>query len=180
VFALAFDLVVENLKRHYPKSVSQAYGDIGRTLGKHGFTRIQGSVYVTQSTDFTGLIRAVTALKAMTWFPNCVRDIRGFRVENWSDLTGFVTTDRTEMNAANTSSKRSKHGRGFEEPAVPFEFDPPQLIGQIKRIGDYGPAYEIMSVGENGMVEIEVIESGERVALPIDQILADPIAETIP
>jgi virulence-associated protein VapD len=32
---------------------------------------------------------AMTALKALPWFSDCVRDIRAFRVEMWSDFTPF-------------------------------------------------------------------------------------------
>jgi virulence-associated protein VapD len=30
------------------------------------------------------------ALKALTWFPASVRDIRAFKVEHWSDFTALV------------------------------------------------------------------------------------------
>jgi virulence-associated protein VapD len=33
---------------------------------------------------------AITALKTMPWFPGSVRDIRAFRVEQWSDFTPTV------------------------------------------------------------------------------------------
>lgn len=36
------------------------------------------------------LFRAITALKAINWFKESVRDIRAFRVEDWSDFTSFV------------------------------------------------------------------------------------------
>ena len=32
----------------------------------------------------------MNALKALPWFPACVRDIRAFRVEQWSDFTAFI------------------------------------------------------------------------------------------
>ena len=32
----------------------------------------------------------MNALKAIPWFANSVRDIRAFRVENWSDFTQFM------------------------------------------------------------------------------------------
>ena len=49
-----------------------------------------------------------------------------------------------------------------------------------RRLGEYGPAYEIMSVDDTGNVVIEVIESGEQVKFPVAEVLADPMAETIP
>ena len=36
------------------------------------------------------LFAAVMDLKALPWFPDSVRDIRAFRVEQWSDFTPIV------------------------------------------------------------------------------------------
>jgi virulence-associated protein VapD len=90
MFAIAFDMVVADIREYYPKGISSAYTEIAKTLTPFGFERVQGSVYVTRDTDMTNLIRAVDALRALSWFRRCARDIRGFRVENWSDFTGLV------------------------------------------------------------------------------------------
>jgi virulence-associated protein VapD len=90
VFAIAFDLVVREAAARHPRSVSQAYADIGATLGGFGFERVQGSVYVSPSEDLANLFRAVDALRSLPWFPPCVRDIRAFRVEQWSDFTPII------------------------------------------------------------------------------------------
>lgn len=90
MFAIAFDLLVRETAAQHPKSVGQAYADIGSTLAGFGFERIQGSVYVTRSEDLANLFRAVTALKALPWFPRCVRDIRAFRIDQWSDFTPII------------------------------------------------------------------------------------------
>lgn len=90
MFAIAFDLVVRDTAKHHPKSVTQAYADIGTALAEFGFERIQGSVYVTNSEDLANLFQAITKLKALPWFPPCVRDIRAFRIEQWSDFTGVI------------------------------------------------------------------------------------------
>lgn len=36
------------------------------------------------------LFQAVTALKALPWFPPGVPDIRAFRVAQWSDFTALI------------------------------------------------------------------------------------------
>jgi virulence-associated protein VapD len=87
MFAIAFDLVVADTERHHLKGVSQAYTDIGSTLERFGFRRIQGSVYVIDSENLANLFEAIMALKALPWFPLSVRDIRAFRIEQWSDFT---------------------------------------------------------------------------------------------
>ena len=51
---------------------------------------MQGSVYLSPNEDLARLFAAITALKAMPWFPGSVRDIRAFRVEQWSDFTPTV------------------------------------------------------------------------------------------
>jgi virulence-associated protein VapD len=87
MFAIAFDLVVADTEEHHPKGVTHAYSEIGTTLHRFGFKRIQGSVYVTESENMANLFEAIIALKALPWFPASVRDIRAFRIEQWSDFT---------------------------------------------------------------------------------------------
>ncbi len=90
MFAIAFDMTVASVLKHHPKGVSQAYRDIGRTLRPFGFERVQGSVYLTKNDDLANLVAAILALKGLPWLPDCVRDIRGFKVEHWSDFTPIV------------------------------------------------------------------------------------------
>ncbi|MDP4027500.1 MAG: virulence factor [Gallionella sp.] len=90
MYAVAFDLVVADTEQHHPKGVSQAYADIGSVLNEHGFRRVQGSLYVTDNEDMANLFLAVQALRSKTWFPKSVKDIRAFRIEQWSDFTTVV------------------------------------------------------------------------------------------
>ncbi|WP_342151078.1 virulence factor [Methylorubrum sp. SB2] len=90
MFAIAFDLVVADTQAHHPKGLSQAYSDIRTTLASHGFDWIQGSLYISQGEDLAKLFAAIMALKALPWFPASVRDLRAFRVEQWSDFTATV------------------------------------------------------------------------------------------
>lgn len=90
MFALAFDLVVADTARNHPKGVSQAYTDIRNTLTGFGFDWRQGSLYTTDKDDLANLFAAIMALKALSWFPASVRDIRAFKIEHWSDFTALV------------------------------------------------------------------------------------------
>jgi virulence-associated protein VapD len=90
VFAIAFDLRVADTEQNHPKGISQAYRDICVTLEKFQFRGIQGSVYVTDVDDMANLVSAMLALKALPWFPASVRDVRGFRIELWSDFTPLI------------------------------------------------------------------------------------------
>lgn len=90
MFAIAFDMVVKDLKTYYGEPYNNAYYDISNVMEQCGFYRIQGSTYLTNSQDMTSLFRAIEALKKIDWFRQSVRDIRAFRVENWSDFTLFM------------------------------------------------------------------------------------------
>ena len=92
MYAVAFDLTVADAETHHPKGVSQAYTDIGAILSEYGFRRVQGSLYVTDDEDMANLFLAIQSLKARAWFPMALRDIRAFRVEQWSDFTTVVKT----------------------------------------------------------------------------------------
>lgn len=90
MFAIAFDLVVAEAEKLHPKGFSQAYADIGQLLGQYGFERVQGSLYVTKNEDMANLFSAMMSLRSMPWFPATVRDIRAFRLEQWSDFTPIM------------------------------------------------------------------------------------------
>ncbi len=87
MFAITFDLAYAETQALHPMGLRQAYRDIERALGNHGFERVQQSVYLTRSADIANLFNAMSGLRALPWFPACVKDIKAFRVENWSDFT---------------------------------------------------------------------------------------------
>ena len=43
--------------------------------------------------DMANLFAAIYALKKIAWLKASVRDIRAFKVENWSDFTQIVKED---------------------------------------------------------------------------------------
>jgi len=92
MYAVAFDLVVADTNQHHPKGVVRAYAEIGAILTEYGFRRVQGSLYVTDDEDMANLFKAIYALRSLSWFPSSVRDIRAFRIEQWSDFTSLVKT----------------------------------------------------------------------------------------
>lgn len=90
MYAIAFDLVVADTEQYHPNGVSQAYAEIGSILLQYGFRRVQGSLYVTDDENMAQLFVALQSLKSQPWFPLSVRDIRAFRIEQWSDFTPVV------------------------------------------------------------------------------------------
>lgn len=90
MFAIAFDMVIADLKGNYGEPYNNAYFDISKELRKYDFYNTQGSVYLTEKNDMSNLFKAINALKDIDWFSKSVRDIRAFRVEDWSNFTDFV------------------------------------------------------------------------------------------
>lgn len=90
MYAIAFDLTVAEAENNHPKGVSQAYTEISAVLSEHGFRRVQGSLYISDSEDMAKLFTAIQALRTCAWFQKSVRDIRAFRIEQWSDFTALV------------------------------------------------------------------------------------------
>ena len=90
MFAIAFDLKQHATRMAHPKSLTQAYVDIKVLLESFGFSRAQGSVYVTENEDMTNLFRAIQELKSVSWFPAGVGSIRVFTMEHGSDFTEFI------------------------------------------------------------------------------------------
>ena len=95
MFAIAFDLTVAATEASHPRGQQQAYADIERLLRGRGFRRIQGSVYVSDEENLAALMEAMEGLRALPWFPASVKDIRAFRVEQWSDFTEIMKRPRS-------------------------------------------------------------------------------------
>ena len=60
------------------------------TLRRFGFERVQQSFFIAETDYLSILARAANALKGLPWFPEVVRDVRAFRMENRSDFTAFM------------------------------------------------------------------------------------------
>ena len=60
--AIAFDLIISELKKHYKDPYNNAYAEIKKVLEENGFYWIQGSTYATEG-DLRTLFRAIQSLK---------------------------------------------------------------------------------------------------------------------
>lgn len=90
MFAVAFDLDLNALKANYPKTPTNAYNEIGGILKAKGFAWTQGSLYINDSEDLALLFSVLQDIKQLPWAKACVRDIRAFRVEQWSNFTPLL------------------------------------------------------------------------------------------
>jgi virulence-associated protein VapD len=90
MFAIAFDMLISDLKTNYGNPYHNAYYEISNVFEEYGFYRTQGSVYFSENNDLVNVTRVMIALKKIDWFQKSVRDIRAFKVEDWSDFTLFM------------------------------------------------------------------------------------------
>lgn len=92
VFAIAFDMDIEQLRTHYGDPYNNAYLEIRRLLQRHGFAWQQGSVYFggPEVTAVTCVLAAMDLARTLPWFAASVRDIRMLRIEELNDLMPAV------------------------------------------------------------------------------------------
>lgn len=93
MYAIAFDMDTTALQAAYHNpSWQNAYNDIGRILGRYGFTRKQDSAYFGDDiVSATSCFLAVQELtRSFAWFAPCVSDIRMLRIEEINDLRPVV------------------------------------------------------------------------------------------
>ena len=92
MYAIAFDLKIDDLKKTYGEAYNRAYDEIRQELENIGFEWTQGSVYISkdQNNTLTTVYKAINKLSQIQWFKDSVRDIRAFKVEDWSDFTEIV------------------------------------------------------------------------------------------
>jgi virulence-associated protein VapD len=92
VYAIAFDMDIEQLRVHYGDPYNNAYLEIRRILERHHFQWQQGSVYFGDATVTTAtvMIAVIDLTTQLPWFAACVRDIRMLRIEELNDLMPVV------------------------------------------------------------------------------------------
>lgn len=90
MYALSFDMSVSALQENYGGPYNNAYFEIKQMLMQNGFEWVQGSTYLCETDDLTSLVKTVMQLSKIDWFKKSVRDIRGFKVDSWSDFTDLV------------------------------------------------------------------------------------------
>lgn len=92
MYAIAFDLKIDDLKKAYGEPYNRAYDEIRQEMEALGFNWTQGSLYINSSdTDnLAQVYKAINKLSKISWFKDSVRDIRAFKVEDWSDFTDIV------------------------------------------------------------------------------------------
>lgn len=92
VYAIAFDMDIEQLRVHYGDPYNNAYLEIRRVLERHGFAWQQGSVYFggRDVTAVTVTMAVIDLTAQLPWFAAAVRDIRMLRIEELNDLLPLV------------------------------------------------------------------------------------------
>ena len=92
MYAIAFDLKIDDLRKEYGDPYNKAYVEIRQELESIGFEWIQGNFYIgtAEKDSLTTVYKAINKLSSIIWFKNSVRDIRVFKVEDWSDFTEIV------------------------------------------------------------------------------------------
>ena len=92
VYAIAFDMDIEQLRINYGDPYNNAYLEIRRVLQRHGFAWQQGSVYFggPDMTAVTCVLAAMDLAQSLPWFAASVRDIRMLRIEELNDLMPAV------------------------------------------------------------------------------------------
>ena len=95
MYALSFDMEVAKLKEHYGEPYNKAYDEIRVMMDELGFEWTQGSLYIAKSekNTLTCVYKVINKLSNVQWFKQSVKDIRAFKVEDWSDFTEIVKSN---------------------------------------------------------------------------------------
>ena len=92
MYAIAFDMRIDELKKYYGDPYNAAYDEIRQEMDALGFDWTQGSLYIAKDSkdSLATVYKAINHLSHIEWFKKSVRDIRAFKVEDWSDFTAIV------------------------------------------------------------------------------------------
>ena len=86
MYAIAFDMDIEQLRANHGDPYNNAYLEIRRVLQRHGFAWQQGSVYFggPAVTAATVMVAVIDLTQRLPWFAASIRDIRMLRIEEFA------------------------------------------------------------------------------------------------
>ncbi len=113
MYALSFDMNTTELKECYPKRISNAYNEIKKILYNNGFEWIQGCTYIIQDGAKSNLFSVMMKLKQIDWFRQSVRDIRDYKLKDWSNFTKLI---KEEISITQVSEVKPTH----DEESLPL------------------------------------------------------------
>lgn len=124
VYAIAFDMDIEQLRVHYGAPYNNAYLEVRRVLDEHHFKWQQGSVYFgsPEVTAAKVMVAVIDLTTKLPWFAAAVRDIRMLRIEELSSLVPVVERViglRSEPASSDAIMKDARES-GID---IPFEYD---------------------------------------------------------
>ncbi len=92
MYAIAFDFKTDDLKKNYGEPYNGAYDEIRQELEALGFNWTQDNLYLSSDStnSLTTVYKAINGLSQIDWFKKSVRNIRAFKVDDWSDFTEIV------------------------------------------------------------------------------------------
>jgi virulence-associated protein VapD len=91
VYAIAFDMDIEQLRVHYGDPYNNAHLEIRRVLESHNFTWQQGSMsFGAPSVTAAVMVAVIDLTTQLPWFAAAVRDVRMLHIEELNDLMPVV------------------------------------------------------------------------------------------
>src|SRR5438132_11562528 len=107
VYAVAFDIDIDQLRIHYGDPYNNAYLEIRRVLERHHFQWQQGSVYFGDASVTAAIVMmaVIDLTTQLPWFGASVRDIRMLRIEELNDLMPVVRRVAEMSNGESSSGE---------------------------------------------------------------------------
>ena len=89
MYAISFDLKVNELKKYFDVRFYLGYEEIRKELESFGFEFTLNSMYTTTG-NLTSVYKVINHLSKIDWFKTTVRKIYVFKLEDLSDFTDVI------------------------------------------------------------------------------------------
>lgn len=92
MYAISFDIDTSKLRENYRECYNNFENEVKDLMEGLGFIEINWLLYFSKNekNDLTTVYKVINKLSNVQWFSDSVRDIRAFKVEDWSDFTEIV------------------------------------------------------------------------------------------
>ncbi|WP_322627561.1 hypothetical protein [Aedoeadaptatus coxii] len=92
MYAIVLDLNFEILKNHFEDPHKIAFDEISHELKGFAFEKTTGNIFIhrLEKDGLRDLYCAINRLSTISWLKESLRELRAFKIEDWSNFTSII------------------------------------------------------------------------------------------
>lgn len=92
MYAIIIDFNTDILTNYFEDPCNMAFDEISHELKGFAFEKTTGNIFIhrLEKDGLKDLYRAINRLSTIPWLKDSIRELRAFKIEDWSNFTSII------------------------------------------------------------------------------------------